>query len=767
MMPATEIMSDTGQPRSAPASPPPEWWTVWRFAWLLAALLGIRFWPVLFGDQALFYRDYGFLGYPFVYFHHESFWQGELPFWNPYVNCGAPFLAQWNTLTLYPLSLIYLLFPLPGSLAWFCVAHLFLAGLGMFFLARRWFGNHFAAALAGVGFAFGGVTISSVIYPNYLATLGWLPWVVLLTERAWREGGKLIALAALAGALQMLTGAPEILLLTWLLLLAMMLGQWLPRPAGDARKLPLRFVAVVALVAGLTAAQMLPFFDLLVHSQRHQNYAGGFWSVPAWGWANLFAPLFHAARTPQGTFVQPGQAFFASYYPGVALLGAALLALCHLRQRRLWLLATAALGGFMLAQGSNNFLYDALRMIAAPLGFVRYPAKFIVLTAFVIPLLAAAGIAWLQNLPSDQQRRRNIVILAVSLSTTLLGLTAWFMFSPLPTDVPPEFLKNNAGRLLFASLLLATIHLYTCGQKPRWIAALAPVVLWLDLSTQMPMHLPTIPNWAFTPGLAQDQKLKLTPAPRLGEARVMISPAAEARLHKMMVPDLLQDFIGMRLALWNNLNLLDGLPKVNGASTLQIREQFEVEQMLYASGTNTLEGLSDFLGVSHITAPGEVVSWNKRDAARPWITGGQPPFFLDEAAIIRLLQSTNFNPATMVCLPPAANELRPTIHSATVDISETRFANQRVEFTVAAAAPAMIVVAQTFFHPWQATVDGQPAPVLRANHAFQALPVTTGKHRVVLNYVDKRFQMGAGISLATLAGCGWLLCRNRKNPARP
>jgi hypothetical protein len=107
------------------------WLSTKRFALLLGALLLISFHSVLFGDQAWFYRDYGFLGYPFAFFNREAFWSGEIPFWNSLIHCGVPHFAQWNTMVLYPGSLIYLLLPLPIGLAWFCVLHLFLGGMGM------------------------------------------------------------------------------------------------------------------------------------------------------------------------------------------------------------------------------------------------------------------------------------------------------------------------------------------------------------------------------------------------------------------------------------------------------------------------------------------------------------------------------------------------------------------------------------------------------------------------------------------------------------
>src|SRR5881396_457373 len=195
----------------------------WVFGLLILVLLFVAFPKVMLGLHAFVYRDYGVLGYPFVHYSHECFWQGELPLWNPYSNCGAPFLAQWGTMVLYPFSLIYLLFPLPWSLSYFCLGHLLLAGMGMYFLAHRWVGNRFAASLAGFAFIFNGVTFSSLIWPNYLVALAWMPFVVLLAEQAWREGGRMVITAAVVSALQVLSGVPELIALTWLVVA----GVWL------------------------------------------------------------------------------------------------------------------------------------------------------------------------------------------------------------------------------------------------------------------------------------------------------------------------------------------------------------------------------------------------------------------------------------------------------------------------------------------------------------------------------------------------------------
>src|SRR6266566_6045537 len=163
------------------------WFTGGRFVSLLAVLIFIFFPDVILGARTFVFRDYGLFGYPQAFYHRESFWRGEVPLWNSLNDCGLPFLAQWHTLVLYPGSLFHLLLPLSWSLGVFCLAHLVLAGLGMYFLAFRWTENRLAASVAGLAFAFNGFCLSSLIWPHFVASLGWMPLVVLTAERAWQK----------------------------------------------------------------------------------------------------------------------------------------------------------------------------------------------------------------------------------------------------------------------------------------------------------------------------------------------------------------------------------------------------------------------------------------------------------------------------------------------------------------------------------------------------------------------------------------------------
>jgi uncharacterized membrane protein YfhO len=65
----------------------------------------------------------------------------------------------------------------------------------------------------------------------------------------------------------------------------------------------------------------------------------------------------------------------------------------------------------------------------------------------------------------------------------------------------------------------------------------------------------------------------------------------------------------------------------------------------------------------------------------------------------------------------------------------------------------MLVIAQSYYHHWKASVDGKPARIWRANHAFQAIEVPGGQRRIQIVYEDRPLLYGGILSGSTLFGC--------------
>lgn len=209
---------------------------------------------------------------------------GALPLWNHYEGLGAPLLGEMQSAALFPPTLLLLL---PHGQM---IEQAFLqavAGLGTFLFLRR-FGLGVAAALAGgLLFELNGVFawLRNAIF-NPVAFLPWLFYVVeslfvaaagaAAAGRRMRERVPMVALGAVAAALAVYAGFPEIVYLYSLLVLLWAAGRAVALPwrralafAGD-----LAGVGVLALM--ISAPVLLAFGGFIGQAELGGHQADRF-----------------------------------------------------------------------------------------------------------------------------------------------------------------------------------------------------------------------------------------------------------------------------------------------------------------------------------------------------------------------------------------------------------------------------------------------------------------------------------------------------------
>jgi len=74
-------------------------------------------------------------------------------------------------------------------------------------------------------------------------------------------------------------------------------------------------------------------------------------------------------------------------------------------------------------------------------------------------------------------------------------------------------------------------------------------------------------------------------------------------------------------------------------------------------------------------------------------------------------------------------------------------------FTLATPAPqdAFLSVSENWYPDWHATVDGQPAEVVRAQFSLMAVPVPAGAREVELTFSSAAYQRGKTVTLSIVA----------------
>ena len=111
--------------------------------------------------------------------------------------------------------------------------------------------------------------------------------------------------------------------------------------------------------------------------------------------------------------------------------------------------------------------------------------------------------------------------------------------------------------------------------------------------------------------------------------------------------------------------------------------------------------------MAQVTKAGSLFAWEPRAGALPLATAGMRPEFRPDADVLATL--TNFNPRAEIFLPPEARALVPFTNGCVAEAKVHAWNAERVQVDVRADAPALLVIAQTDYPIWRATVAATSA----------------------------------------------------------
>jgi hypothetical protein len=138
----------------------------------------------------------------------------------------------------------------------------------------------------------------------------------------------------------------------------------------------------------------------------------------------------------------------------------------------------------------------------------------------------------------------------------------------------------------------------------------------------------------------------------------------------------------------------------------------------------------------------------------------------DPRAQLERLAAPDFDPLREVVLDatPARTPLpRAAAGPAPGSARITDYAPERVAVEVVAERPGLLVLSDVDYPGWEATLDGTPREILRADYLFRAVGVPAGRSEVVFRYRPASLRIGAALSAAgALAAGAWLATGPRR-----
>lgn len=749
---------------------------------------------ILLSGHTLVWRDTSKLFQPIRPLVEEALRNFQLPLWNPHEALGIPLFAQMMHGVLHPVSLAgAFVFPQAG-LDVFILIYIALAAVGSALLARVLGASWGASAVTGLGYGLSGYVLGMGSIIQYLGAAATAPWV-LAGLRVAGEGRRFgIVAAAAALAVLHFAGDPQ-----WTIV-AMLLGTALAIEAGGMRGL--RNASLGAAVGtALAGIQLIPTMAYIRETSRAMGLDSldrMQWALAPWRIIEFIAPGFFGGpgggleKWPVfmwlGGHMQRGfeMPFVPSVYIGVGALLLAAGGFLHSRLTRM--VGIASLVFLWLALGINAGAEQITHLVPV-WGKFRYAEKMVGPLTLCLAVLAAFGSERLSLLPSRSWAVLPAVAGAAALSSALF-LTRWrgydwSLLDAAAREAAPYTQHNLVVGLVHAGM---TFLAFAClvavvRRRPRFSAsftAAAAGLVFFQLSFAAPfaMH-------------AGDRSVRdghpLSEIAHAGELPRIVTPLEQNYLY----PAGLNDF-DAQIGAQSHL----GAPAYNVPSRI---DQF-----------NTYTGLRPRRLDELLRTFAEKFGFDSPIALRRYAVTHmiiKDPYFPGEAAVKQAASSEGIKVlenhawgftgwkvphrpwavfAEQVVLAPGQREALNTVvemlagGKATVVLegapqpralgagqvlSVVRGGNRlRIEAT--SSSDGILVVNDSFWPGWIATIDGNEAPIWRADFLVRAVPWPAGRHVLEMKYDPPEVRIGWLVSLGgAFAWTALLVLDLRRKPS--
>lgn len=679
----------------------------------------------------------------------------SLPAWAPYFYSGHPFLANPENAVFYPLTVLFVVLPLPIAFTLDILVHIALAAAGTYVFVRRLSGTPAAALLAALAFGFGGYVIDR-IYAGHIAyvhVVAWLPWTLYCAERALR--GVSLRWPVLAGgalALAVLGGNPQAAYYVAIAFVCYFAaGIAVRRKANGSRRRIgrriLQLLVTVAVVGGLCAVQILPSLEFARLSDRAES---------SFAFSTSFSYPFNSLLTLLAPQVQSRSISLnweMTAYVGVITLTLAVLGVVFARARRHVLgLGIVALVGLVLALGANTPVYRLFYALVPGLDFFRIPARALGIVVFPLAVFAALGLDALMR-----RKRANDLLLTAS-----AAVVAWCLLLLVAHDTLG--VAWGAGLATPMVLSLATLAVLWTRKLPRHGARLAGAgavaLLVIDLFVSFGGKVPLVSAAAAHVA---------TPA-----ERVVISASEPLRtaLPSGGVRGLLHHYQDVD----GNTPLIIGryarfMYTMSGQQPDPIHRN-SLDDAIFASPRAFL-GL--YLNVRYVGTPGGGLGTLDPFQPRAWMVD-RVTVERDPGRQLALLQSGGFDPRREAVLARpspllAAGAVPKDDEPLRASVSVTRYLPEHIELAVDTERAAHLVLSELDYPGWTVRIDGREAEIITTDYLLRGVGVRAGHHRITFDYQPLSLRVGGAITLLTLltltALWWWDRSQHRTPPVRP
>jgi hypothetical protein len=713
--------------------------------------------------------------YPWKQFSIEQLATLTFPLWNPHNFSGSPFLANLQSSLFYPFNLLFFLIPsFPFAWTVFLFTAVYLPAFFMYVFLRSLERSQFASLIGSLAFAGCGQMIDWLEWGVITHTFIWLPLILfslnkLLVNRSKRYLLLLISsLVFLIFAGYAQRAAYGLLItLVWIIFSNPKKNQDFPKN----KPIYLTLIAIL-LALGITAVQWLPTAELYFHSAMRGKVSIGLSERAALPWAQLItfiAPDFFGNRVTNNYWgKEVGGADYMDADMFLGVIPFMLFVVSFIKPKKSiqqkTLIALFILGLLLALSGPISTLVAKLNLPVVSTGAASEAG---IISVFSGCALSAFGWDALASIKKSKQR--NVILTALSFLFIYVGLY-------LTTFIFPEVQRSVAQKNLiipFTTFCIAIFLIVMLNLKNKIIKIIKPVII-IIIITEFIFHadkmLPfSSAKLAYPQHILIDQVKKVQTYDRTaGFWETELIPNLETALGLYSsegYDPLYSKRYGEFMASAQKGELVAEVPRADA----------DLEQKNETNRNRVLDLTSTRYIIAKVTDPEntweqEPLKYDPNRFNLIWQKNGfklyenlfslpRVKLYTDwkiiekDKDIISSLYGEDFNPNETLILEenPSIKGTEPIDQEQyLMDAEITVYEPNRVEIDAKSEIPTVLLLTDSFYPGWQATVDGKPTNILRANYTFRAVPLNSGRHRITFSYQPDSFRYGLMISLFSM-----------------
>ncbi len=708
---------------------------------LTAVTLTVFFYPAVFQNRLIYSGDFTGsdlleLNIPRRALAAKAVAQGDLPLWEPRLGNGLPLLAEGQAGVFYPTTLpLYVLLSPTAATNCSILLTLGIAVLGGYLLARTYGVSPMSAFFCALAYGLGGAFVFRLKHLNMIQVSAWLPCSLALIRLYWQSWKRIyLLILEVVWSWQFLAGHPHVTYICWLTcyLYALALffetydfeeyGTWWKR----CRYL---FASLLVGTAGalvLSSVQLLPTWDLVQASARA--------SAKSWEELDRFPFKFsHLTRmlvpynqgnpaegTSSDDIVAEGVFWESTPYIGVIPLVFAVVCLFRRPYRSTLVIAVLAFLCMFGALGTKGGVYWLFWKFCPAFDLFRFPARCLIPFQCFMAILAALGGQAVYDLI---KRRYGVRVSSMVLSAMLLLTLAdlYCLNSRYQEYVSQEWeqkpvswslIENEAQRVYSPSYMMSASKLLSGGWKGNTSNLLYNQrVLGPDLAAVWGVNCHS-DHVVFEGGVV------LTPyfALQVCEAGYVMEALELNR------PFVFADHIYDWFRAQNVSHLTSFVPLADADANPHIADVKVLGDPFFPDNPLYIYTLRNPLPLFRLVADNEVTA-----DVPDMLKSVQQRLKLADVYSLYERRIGNSDSAGTVKTVQTGR----TLWQLEVDCSKTCY----------------LTAAINYDHNWQACrEDGSVLPIVPFNHAYQAILLEPGTHRITLKYQSQAFAWGWKIS---------------------